>query len=98
VAREKERVLVQRHVHAQHKKRAQQSIRKVDYSSAVARFENFESKIDRMEADADLVNFGRKPSLEEEIDSLATDEDLEAELDALKSSGADTKKKKDQAE
>lgn len=98
VAREKERLLVQRHVHAQHKKRAQQSIRKVDYSSAVARFENFESKIDRMEADADLVNFGRKPSLEEEIDSLATDEDLEAELDALKSSGADTKKKKDQAE
>jgi len=38
VAREKERLLVQRHVHAQHKKRAQQSIRKVDYSSTVARF------------------------------------------------------------
>lgn len=94
-AREKERILVQRHVHAQHKKRAQQSMRKADYTSAVARFENFESKIDRMEADADLVNFGRKPSLDEEIDSLATDEDLEAELDALKSSGTGKKKTED---
>lgn len=99
-AREKERMLVQRHVHAQHKKRAQQSIRKVDYTSAVARFENLESKIDRMEADAELVNFGRKPGLGEEIDSLATDEDLEAELNALKSPGAGTKKAKkaDEAE
>ena len=99
-AREKERMLVQRHVHAQHKKRAQQSIRKVDYTSAVARFENLESKIDRMEADAELVNFGRKPGLGEEIDSLATDEDLEAALNALKSPGAGTKKAKkaDEAE
>ncbi|MFO7975216.1 MAG: phage shock protein PspA [Candidatus Hydrogenedentota bacterium] len=94
-AREKERILVQRHVHAQHKKRAQQSMRKADYTSAVARFENFESKIDRMEADADLVNFGRKPNLEDQIDSLATDEDLEAELDALKSSGTGKKKTED---
>jgi phage shock protein A len=95
VAREKERMLVQRHVHAQHKKRAEQSIRKADYTGAVARFENLESKIDRMEADAELVNFGRKPNLEKEIDSLATDEDLEAELDALKSSGMVKKKTKD---
>lgn len=93
-AREKERMLVQRHVHAQHKKRAQQSIRKVDYTNAVARFENLESKIDRMEADAELVNFGQKPNLGDEIDSLNTDEALEAELSALKSPGADTKKKK----
>ena len=86
-AREKERMLVQRHVHAQHKKRAQQSIRKVDYTNAVARFENLESKIDRMEADAELVNFGRKPNLGDEIDSLETDEGIEAELNAMKSSG-----------
>lgn len=94
-AREKERMLVQRHVHAQHKKRAQQSIRKADYTSAVARFENLETKIDRMEADAELVNFGRKPNLGDEIDSLKTDEGLEAELDALKSSGSGKKKNKE---
>lgn len=94
-AREKERMLVQRHVHAQHKKRAQQSIRKADYTSAVARFENLETKIDRMEADAELVNFGRKPNLGDEIDSLKTDEALEAELDALKSSGSGKKKNKE---
>lgn len=94
-AREKERMLVQRHVHAQHKKRAQQSIRKADYTSAVARFENLETKIDRMEADAELVNFGRKPNLGDEIDSLKTDEALEAELDALKSSGSGKKENRE---
>ncbi len=84
-ARNKERILAQRHVHAQHKKRAQQNIRKADYTNAVARFENLESRIERMEADAELVNFGRKPGLGEEIDRLATDDALEAELNALKS-------------
>ena len=37
-----------------------------------------------MEADANLVNFGRKPSLEEEFQQLERDEDIEKELAALK--------------
>jgi phage shock protein A len=48
------------------------------------RFEHFENRIERMEAEADLVNFGRKPSLEEEFASLTTDEELEKELAELK--------------
>jgi phage shock protein A len=85
-AREKQRVLVQRHIHAQSKKRAQGDIRKFDTSEAFMRFEKFESRIDRMEADADLINFGRKSSLEDEISKLEEDEDIEKELADLKSS------------
>jgi phage shock protein A len=38
-----------------------------------------------MEAEADLVNFGRKPQLEAEFDGLMMDEEIEAELHNLKS-------------
>ena len=85
-AREKQRVLVQRHIHARRKRRAQEEIRRFDTSEAFARFERLENRVERMEADADLVNFGRKPSLEEEFASLEGDEELEKELESLKSS------------
>lgn len=84
-AREKQRVLVQRHVHAQGKVRAQRGIRKFDSSDAVARFDSFEERIDRMEADSDLVNYGRKPTLDEEFRRLEDDDDIEKELEELKS-------------
>ena len=83
-AREQQRVLVQRHVHAQRKKKAQMDIRRAETSDAFARFEEFEKRIDRMEADADLVNFGRKPSLEDEFAKLEEDEEIEKELNALR--------------
>ena len=85
-AREQQRVLVQRHVHAEKKKRAQMEIRRAETSDAFARFEDFEKRIDRMEADADLVNYGRKPSLEDEFAKLEEDEDIEKELEALRTS------------
>lgn len=85
LAREKQRVMVQRHVHATRKKQAQEKIRKSDTADAMARFETFEQRIDRMEAEADLVNFGVKSnSLEEEFLKLADDEEIEKELNALK--------------
>ncbi len=87
-AREKQRILVQRHIHAQRKKRAQQEIRRLDTTDALIRFEQFENRIERMEAEADLVNFGRKPPLEEEFARLEGDEEIEKELQALKTSGA----------
>lgn len=87
-AREKQRILVQRHIHAQRKKRAQQEIRRLDTTDTLIRFEQFENRIERMEAEADLVNFARKPPLEEEFARLAGDEEIEKELQALKASGA----------
>lgn len=86
MAREKQRVLVQRHIHAQKKKQAENHIRKVDTADAMARFETFEHRIDRMEAEADLINYGRKPTLDEEFSKLEGDEALERELADLKAS------------
>jgi phage shock protein A len=85
-AREKQRILVQRHIHASKKKRAQQEIRRMDSAGAIIKFEELENRIERMEAEADLVNFGRKPVLEAELDTLGLDDEIEKELQSLKSS------------
>ena len=85
-ARERQRLLVQRHIQAQTRKAAQEKIRRMDTSDAFIRFEKFENRIERMEAEADLVNFGRKPTLEDEFAKLQGDEDIEKELEALKES------------
>jgi phage shock protein A len=83
-AREKQRALVQRHIHAQKKSIAQQQIRHAGSGDAVLRFEQFENRIERMEAEADLVNVARKPSLEDQFTKLVTDEEIEKELAAIK--------------
>jgi phage shock protein A len=84
-AREKQRMLIQRHIHARRKKRAQEEIRRMDNFEAIARFDDLENRIERMEAEADLVNFGKKPTIEEEFDNLMMDDDIEKELAVLKS-------------
>jgi phage shock protein A len=88
-ARDKQRVLVQRHLHARRKKEAMEEIRRADSSEVVAKFEELESRIDRMESEADLVNYGRKNALEEALDNLSADDEIEAELQALKNPGMD---------
>jgi len=88
-AREKERMLVQRHIHAVRKKRAQEEMRRIDSAEAVFKFEELEHRIEHMEAEADLVNFGRKPTLEDELERLSLDDEIESELKAIKASSID---------
>jgi phage shock protein A len=83
-ARDKQRMLVQRHIHAQKKMQAQEKIRRIDSSETVMKFDELENRIERMEAEADLVNYGKKTSLEEELERLSVDEEIENELRALK--------------
>jgi len=85
-AREKQRTLVKRHIHAQRQRQAQEEIRRIDNSEAVYKFEEYENRIERMEAEADLVNYGRKETIEQELDALIVDEDIENELNHIKSS------------
>lgn len=84
-ARDKQRLLVQRHIHAARKQQAQEKIRRIDSSEAMMKFDELENRIERMEAEADLVNYAKKSSLEEELDRLSVDEEIEKELQALKS-------------
>jgi phage shock protein A len=85
-AREKQRMLVQRHIRAKGKKRAQQEIRRADSAEVMLKFEELEQQIERMEAEADLVNYGRHSTLEDQFDALETDDEIEKELNRLKSS------------
>ncbi|MGQ4808031.1 Phage shock protein A [Candidatus Entotheonellaceae bacterium PAL068K] len=87
-ARDKQRLLVQRHRHAQQSQQAQRDIQRLDSTDVVLRFEQFENRIERMEAEATLVNYGRKPRLEEAFALLEGDDDIEQELQALKATAA----------
>jgi phage shock protein A len=84
-AREKQRLLVQRHIRAKQSKQAQQDIRRMDNYEAIAKFEDMEGRIDRMEAEAELVNPVPRGSLEESFAKLDMDDDIEKELESLKS-------------
>jgi phage shock protein A len=86
-AREKQRILVQRHIHARKKIRAEEEIRRMDSAESILKFNRFENRIERLESEADLVNIGRKTTLEEKFDNLMADEDIENELAALKLKG-----------
>lgn len=83
-AREKQRMLVQRHVRAQRKMATERDIRRLDTSDAMARFDTFEERIERIESESELVNFGRKPTLEDEFRKLEGDEGIDKELEELK--------------
>jgi phage shock protein A len=62
--RQKHQVLVQRHRQAQNRTQAQRTMRKTDSTDAFVRFDEFENRIERMEATANLVNVPVKPDLE----------------------------------
>jgi phage shock protein A len=85
-AREKQRMLVQRHARASSKLRAQAGIQRMESTETISRFEELENRIERMEIEADLGRFTRKSNLESEFESLCVDDELEKELAHLKSS------------
>lgn len=87
-AKEKKRILVQRHKRASGKKRAQGEIRRSDSADTMARFDKLESRIEQMEAEADLVNMPKKPSVADEFEDLATDDEIEKELANIKAAQA----------
>ena len=95
-ARNKHKVLIQRHVRARQSQAVQSSIRKVDTKTAMMKFDSFEQRIDRMEADADLVNYGVKKDLDSLFADLERDEDIEKELEELRQKKGENKPSVDQ--
>lgn len=84
--RKKHQVLVQRHLRARKHHQAQTKMRQANSTDALLRFDEFENRIERMEAAADLVHVSRRPDLEEEFRKIKQDEEIDKELAALKRS------------
>jgi phage shock protein A len=85
-AREREQVLAQRHTQARQRTKSQEQIRKAESHLTIARLERFEQQIERMEAQADLVNYGKGISLEKQFVDLERSDQIEADLNNLKRS------------
>lgn len=91
-AKERQRTLLARHLRATGRKRMREDVSRADSSEALRRFEEFEARIDRLEAEAELTGTAasrRRPaedqSLDARFDRLAADEDVERELAQIKS-------------
>ena len=88
-ARAKQQVLTKRQIRARQSLRTRKEIRKADGSDVIQRFEAYEYKIDRLEAEAALVNSATRksangPSLEDEFERLENEDVIGSELAALK--------------
>ena len=90
-AKERQRTLLARHMRATGRKRMREDVSRADSSEALRRFEAFEARIDRLEAEAELAGdmaSRRRPaegdSLDARFDRLAADEDVERELAQIK--------------
>lgn len=83
-ARKKHRILLQRHLQAGKRKTVQTKIRQADSSDAFVRFEQFENRIERIEAEAELINYGRKPNEGNAWENLENKDKVEEALETLK--------------
>jgi len=84
-ARHRQRALIANHQSAMNRKRVEEKIYKVNTSGAFARFENYESRIDRWQAEADIIQTSNN-TLEQKFEDLAQGKDVDDELARLKAS------------
>ena len=84
--KQKRRILIQRGIHANEKMKARQAVRNASGVDAAMRFEELEGRIERMEADADMVYSGYTNPSENEFTKMEHESDIEAELASLKKS------------
>jgi len=80
----KHKILVQRSIHAVEKKRARSVMSSASGAQAMMRFGELESRIERMEADADLTGMNVENDLEREFSKLESDNAVNDELEELK--------------
>jgi phage shock protein A len=84
-AKAKQKVILARHTTAASQLRVRRQVHDRRIDDAFVRFEQMERRLDNIEGEVEAFDLGRSRTLAEEIDDLATDSDVEAELEALKS-------------
>lgn len=83
-AREKQRLLEQRHARATQRRRAGQTMTRAESSDVLLRFDKFENRIEQLEAEAELAAPAKRPDLEDEFSLLEKEDSISDELSALK--------------
>ena len=84
-ARSRQKTLVMRAKTNQSRLKIREKLYDGRGEDAITRFERFERQIEKVEAKTEALDLGRKQSLSDQIDSLADNEEIDAELAELKS-------------
>ncbi|MBD8512556.1 phage shock protein PspA [Photobacterium sp. WH77] len=82
--RARQQSLVVRHQAADNRREVRRQLDTGKVEEALSKFEQYERRIDEMEAEADSYNIGRGKSLEQEFADLQAQDDIEKELERLK--------------
>lgn len=90
-ARERQRSLVKRHVRADQRKRVRNDVRRAQSSEAMMRFDRFEQRVERLEAEAELAGPSGSHGLEDQFAQLENGDAIEAELEAMRKKAAGKK-------
>lgn len=82
--RQKHRLLIQRSKQAREKQQMNHTIKQAEGEHAMARFDEFESRIERMEAEAEISGISGQSPLEREFSDLESGSSVDDELAELK--------------
>ena len=82
-ARDRQKLLIANHQSAVNRKKVEEKIYRLNTSGAFARFDNYEKRIDRFQAEA-MVMQRSNTTLEKKFENLSHDDDVEKELERMK--------------
>ena len=83
-AKSRQKIIIANHQSAVNRRRVEEQIHRINNHGAFARFDNYQERIDRFQAEAEILATSNN-TLEKEFDDLARDNSVEDELTRMKS-------------